>query len=57
MQDDIVGGVAVSDGDTGGISPNLFHSHPEFWPKREGFDPPVPESATFSGCGRPHLSL
>ncbi len=48
VQDDDIAGVAVSAGDTVGISPYLLHRHPEFWPNREGFDPQrfLPDSAS-----------
>lgn len=39
VQDDDIAGVAVSAGDTVGLSPYLLHRHPEFWPNPEGFDP------------------
>ena len=48
VQDDDIAGVAVSAGDTVGISPYLLHRHPEFWPNPEGFDPQrfLPDSAS-----------
>jgi cytochrome P450 len=39
LQDDDIAGVAVSAGDTVGISPYLLHRNPEFWCNPDQFDP------------------
>jgi len=48
LEDDDISGIAVSVGDTIGISPYVLHRHPEWWTDPEGFDPQrfLPDSAS-----------